>query len=143
MHSREHAAEPSASPARSPADPPLILIVDDEESIAETLALIVHDAGYAPVVASNGRQALELARTHWPALVLTDMMMPLLDGPGLIAALREAAAADGRHMPPLMVLTAGGMAEARATGADVVLRKPFDLDVLKRYIAGLLAREAD
>jgi CheY-like chemotaxis protein len=58
MQNREHAAEPSASPARSPADPPLILIVDDEEPIAETLALIVHDAGYAPMLARNGRQAL-------------------------------------------------------------------------------------
>jgi CheY-like chemotaxis protein len=75
--------------------------------------------------------------------VLTAMMMPLLDGPGLIAALREAAAvADGRRMPPIMVLTAGGMAEARAIRADVVLRKPFDLDVLERHIARLLTREA-
>lgn len=143
MHNREHVAEPSTSPARSPTDPPLILIVDDEEPIAETLALIVHDAGYAPMVASNGRQALELARTHWPTLVLTDMMMPLLDGPGLIAALREAAVADRRRMPPVIILTAGGMAEAQSVGADVVLRKPFDLDVLERHIVRLLAREAD
>ncbi len=58
------------------------LVVEDEPPLAELLARLVEELGYTPVVASHGRQALELARERLPALVLTDLMMPYLDGQG-------------------------------------------------------------
>jgi len=76
--------------------PPLVLIAEDERPIAAILRAVVADAGYEPAVATHGRQALELARERWPALVITDLMMPYLGGDELIAALRTEAEARGR-----------------------------------------------
>src|SRR5438105_1220595 len=61
----------------------LILIVDDDIPIGEMLAEVVRELGYTPLVAYNGQQALTLAREHWPALVITDQMMPFLSGTDL------------------------------------------------------------
>lgn len=137
MENREQVPHPH-SPTEDGA--PLVLIADDEAPIAEVLAMLVEDAGYIPAVALNGRQALDLAHVRWPALVITDLMMPHLNGSGLIAALRAQAAVDHHRMPAVIVLTAGGMAEARSTGADAVVRKPFDIAKLEGLIAQLLSR---
>ena len=70
------------------AEPILILIVDDEEPIIDMLATFVADLGYTPLVAQNGQQALDLARDCGPALIITDLMMPVMNGADLIVALR-------------------------------------------------------
>jgi CheY-like chemotaxis protein len=72
------------------------LIVDDDKPIAEFVAAVAAEAGYLPVVATRGQQALALARERWPALLITDLMLPFMDGGALIAALRDAAAAERR-----------------------------------------------
>lgn len=135
--------------------PALVLIAEDEEPIAETISYIVEDAGYTPLVAAHGRQALEFARAERPALLITDLMMPHLDGAALIAALRADAAADGAQggdeggqggqggaAPPIILMTAASLDLARAAGADVVLRKPFALAeleaLLHRFLSPLL-----
>jgi two-component system chemotaxis response regulator CheY len=114
--------------------PALVLIAEDEEPIAETVSYVVEDAGYTPLVAAHGRQALELARAQRPALLITDLMMPHLDGADLIAALRADAAADGLGALPVIVLTAAGLPQALAAGGDVVLRKPFELRELEALL---------
>jgi CheY-like chemotaxis protein len=116
----------------------VVLIAEDERPVAEILATIVAEAGYAPVVAAHGRRALELARERWPALLITDLMMPFLAGDELITALRAEAASLGRAAVPAILLTAAGFARARAAGADAVLRKPFDLEDLERLLRRLL-----
>ena len=99
---------------------------------------MVADAGYVPRLASHGRQALELARAEQPALLITDLMMPYLSGAELIAALRSDAAAGGHDPVPVILITAAGPAQARAAGADAVLRKPFELleldALLRRFL---------
>jgi DNA-binding response OmpR family regulator len=136
-----------SSPTRQTTDPALVLIAEDEEPLAETVAFVVQGAGYRPLVALHGRQALELARARRPALVITDLMLPHLDGAGLIAALRAEAAAGGEAAPPIVLMTAASLALARAAGADVVLRKPFHLVDLEALLRGFLgpppATEAD
>lgn len=117
----------------------VVLIAEDERAIADVVAAVVTEAGFAPVVAAHGRRALELAREHWPALLITDLMMPFLDGGELIAALRAEAEARGLAGVPAILLTAAGPQRARAVGADAVLRKPFDLDVLEDLMRRLLA----
>ena len=116
----------------------LVLIAEDEEPIAEVVATVVEDAGYVPRLAAHGRQALELARTEQPALLITDLMMPHLSGAELIAALRSDAAASGHDPVPVILITAAGPAQARAAGADAVLRKPFELleldALLRRFL---------
>ena len=117
----------------------LVLIAEDEEPIAELIAYVVRDAGYTPLVASHGRQALELARERWPALVIADLMMPYLSGADLIAALSKETAASDRPRPPAILVTGAGPSQARAAGADVVLYKPFqvaDLEALLRRFLG-------
>jgi len=118
--------------------PLLVLIVDDEGPIAESLAFMVEDEGFPTMVAKHGREALEMAQTRWPALVFTDLMMPHMNGTNLIAALRATAAEHGYPTPPCILMTAAGSRPAEAAGADVVLHKPFDLteveDLLTRFL---------
>ncbi|HVA92317.1 MAG TPA: response regulator [Chloroflexota bacterium] len=125
--------------ARPLADLPLVLIVEDEEPLAEMVAVIVREAGYRSVVARHGREALKLARAERPALLLTDLMLPHLDGTEIIAALRADAATSGVPAPPMVLMTAANLGQARAAGAEVVLRKPFrleDLEALLRRFLG-------
>jgi len=117
------------------AEPFLIIIVDDEIAIAETLAEFITDLGYTPLVAQNGQQALTLARQQWPALVLTDLMMPLLDGFGLIKALRAEATRLNILPPPVVLLTAASQQIMADIQADALLSKPFDLDQLEEIIS--------
>ena len=124
----------------------LVLIAEDEEPIAELLAYVVQDAGYTPLVAFHGRQALELTRERWPALLIADLMMPYLSGADLIAALTAEAAASDRARPPAILVTGAGPRQARATGADAVLYKPFqvaDLDALLHRFLARSPTEAD
>ncbi|HWE62995.1 MAG TPA: response regulator [Chloroflexota bacterium] len=110
------------------------MIAEDDQPIATVIAALVEDMGHTPLVARNGGQALAMAREQQPALLITDLMMPVLDGAGLIAALR-AEHADG---VPVILLTAAPRAQAQAAGADVVLPKPFDLIALEELISEIL-----
>lgn len=130
------------SPNTPVNDPPntRVLIVDDEAPIAETLAMVVAEAGFQADIACHGAEALERAHAVWPALVITDLMMPYLDGAGLIAALRQEAANDAHLSTPIIVMTASSSALAQATGADAVLRKPFDLNEVEALIRRFLSK---
>ena len=121
------------------AEPALILIADDEEPIAEIVAYVVADAGHTPLIASHGRQALELALARQPALVITDLMMPYLTGAELIAAIRADAAKYGRAAPRFVLMTSAARSLARAANADAVLQKPFELVEIEALLAHLLA----
>ena len=139
---RDAADAPDAQAEEQPA---LVLIVEDEEPIAQALAYVIREAGYDSVHAAQGKVALEILRTRHPALIITDLMMPQMDGAELIAAIY--AASDGaRPVPPIVLMTAGGMRRAEEAGADEVLRKPFSLeqieDILERYITGGWQRPA-
>ena len=119
----------------------VVLIAEDEGPIAAILATVVAEAGYSPHVARHGRQALEMAREQWPALVITDLMMPYLNGAELIAALRGDAAREGHPAVPVILLTAGSMKVGRAAGADVVLPKPFDLVQVEALLDRFLSNQ--
>ncbi len=121
-------------------EPILILIADDEEPIVELLATFVEELGYTPLVAQNGQQALELARERGPALIITDLMMPVMSGADLILALRAEAAEHGRASPPIVLLTAGSRRAADHLPVEAVLSKPFGLEQLERVIRRLLDR---
>ena len=122
--------------------PAVVLIAEDEEPVAETVAYVVEDAGYTPLVATHGRQALALAQERRPALLITDLMLPYVSGADLIAALRAEATACGQAAPPVILMTAASLSQARAAGADVVLRKPFhlaELEALLHRFLGVMA----
>ena len=69
-----------------------ILIVDDDADIRLFLGFSLKKAGYAVLEAGNGAKALDLLKDHAPDLIVTDAMMPVLDGHGLIRALKADAA---------------------------------------------------
>jgi DNA-binding response OmpR family regulator len=117
----------------------VVLVVEDERSIASFVAEAVGDAGHRAVLMRNGREALEWAREHWPDLVVTDLMMPHIDGASLVLALKVEAVSHSRAMPPVILMTTASPSYARAVGADALLRKPFDLaefDALLRRFLG-------
>ena len=117
---------------------PIVLIAEDEETIAETLAMIVEDAGYVPIVAYDGREALALARQHRPQLIITDLMMPYMSGSDLIAAVRRDAGDRGSTPPRVVVVTAASRTLGEQSGADVVITKPFDVASIEEAMLTLL-----
>lgn len=116
----------------------LVLIVEDEAPIAEALTLIVEDAGYTAITAAHGKEALALAKELHLKLVITDLMMPHLNGIDFIAALRAHAEATGTESPPVVLMTAAGPTRAREAGADAVLRKPFDITEIEALLQRFL-----
>lgn len=117
----------------------LVLIVDDERSIADALEQVVEMAGYPSLVAYNGRQAMELVQQQWPALVLSDLMMPVMDGHKLVAALSTQAAQWDLPMPTIVLLTAASPRVVVGMAVDVVVSKPFDIDVIDALLQRFLA----
>ena len=118
-----------------------ILVVEDEQHIAEGLRFNLEAEGHDAVVAADGEQALALVLSEherFDALVL-DVMLPGKDGFAVAAELR----ASGKYMPILM-LTARGRAEdvlrGFESGADDYLAKPFELSILLARLSGLLRR---
>ncbi len=102
-----------------------VLVVDDEPSEREGLARMVGQWGYDVETASSGEEALELIETHHPAVVVTDLVLPEMDGLTLLQKLRET----GR--PPVVLLVTGhatveSAVEAMRHGAFDYLTKPVD-----------------
>lgn len=127
------------------ADPPagrsrelVVLVVDDERPVRTITAKLLTAAGYRAIGAEGGEQALRLVEEGLqPDLLLTDVMMPGLDGIGLIAAVRA-------RLPQLPVIAVTGLADnaqlaaAAGAGADRVLPKPYDRTTLLGAVAELL-----
>ena len=115
-----------------------ILIVDDEFGLAELLREMLRESGFAVTLAINGRLALEILKEGKVDLVLTDLMMPVLDGLELAAAMRG----DVNHRDtPIILMTSLPTARPQSAGLfDAVLRKPFTPDLLLETIHDCLAR---
>lgn len=111
-----------------------VLVADDEPAIVEMIRDILEEYGFRVVTAANGSEALRLVEEAEPEVVLLDMNMPVLDGEGFVAAVRER----GLRIP-IVIMTAGSSAKrwAAELGADAYLSKPFELaslvDVTKRF----------
>ncbi|GAA1526158.1 hypothetical protein GCM10009827_048690 [Dactylosporangium maewongense] len=116
-------APPSATPVHSTA--PTVMVVDDNSDMRDYIRTIL-EADYQIVEASDGMAALRLLRGTRPDLILTDVMMPELDGFGLVAALRADSTAA---LLPVVMLSARAGDEATVegldAGADDYLIKPF------------------
>jgi DNA-binding response OmpR family regulator len=118
-----------------------ILVVDDQEDILQTTALILKKDGHDVVTASEGAQALEVARTKRPDLILLDIEMPGMDGWETLRLLRLEAAT--REVPVAMFTILFDLREkvrALKYGAQEYVTKPFEMDDLlgrvRRVIEG-------
>jgi len=118
-----------------------ILIVEDEQHIADGLRFNLEAEGYDAVVARDGEQALELLlkERHGFEIVVLDVMLPGKDGFTVAADLRAA-----EQFVPILMLTARGRPEdvlrGFEAGADDYLPKPFELAILIARVNGLLRR---
>ena len=117
-----------------------ILVVDDEPSIVELVRFTLEDADVRVVEASDGAEALILARRVKPDLVLLDVQMPRLDGLEVCRQLRREPAFA---RTPIIMLTAAGQQADRTrglgAGADEYLTKPFSPLALLALVEALLA----
>ncbi|CAO3433063.1 hypothetical protein [Azospirillum doebereinerae] len=113
---------------------PHIILADDEDLVAMTIALMLEDYGFRVTVTRNGQEALHADGEDPASLLLTDMRMPVMDGTVLVKLMRQ------RH-PRLPIVVMTGYSEAipdEEAGRLSVLRKPFPLDVLHQRIRALL-----
>ncbi|TDY20466.1 GAF sensor hybrid histidine kinase [Paraburkholderia sp. BL6665CI2N2] len=133
------AAPASETSEAAPAAAARLLVVDDNADLREYMSRILRAAGHDVRLATDGQAALEAARAEPPDLVLSDVMMPRLDGFGLLRALR--ADPDLRDTPVLMLSARAGE-EARVDGiehgADDYLTKPFSARELLARVSGNL-----
>jgi two-component system alkaline phosphatase synthesis response regulator PhoP len=117
-----------------------ILIVDDEEHLAEALAHNLQFEGYSTTVAHDGEEGLRLAQTMHPDLIILDIMMPKLDGLEVCRRLRA-----GGDRTTILFLTAKSSDADRLlglkVGADDYLAKPFLLEELILRIQGIFRRQ--
>lgn len=109
-----------------------ILVVDDEAPVVDLLTDMLEDEGHTVVSAFNGRIALEMVEQQVPALVISDVMMPFVDGIQLCKRLREEH--DPRDLP-IILMSAALPPDLSTCGANAFLGKPFDINRFDDLIA--------
>ena len=119
-----------------------ILIVEDSPTQAEALRYVLERNGYMITVVGDGRQALNLISAHQPALVISDIVMPEMDGYELC---RRIKGNERFRDAPVILLTslsnAEDVLEALACGADSFITKPYRADYLLAHVKRTLARQ--
>ncbi len=114
-----------------------VLVVDDEFGIVTLLRDVLEDEGYRVLTASNGRQALDRIAEERPDLVLTDFMMPVMDGAALLRVLSGDTAT--KTIPVLIMSSMPEMIVAeRCSGYALFVRKPFKIYNVLEIVADLL-----
>jgi CheY-like chemotaxis protein len=107
-----------------------VLVVDDDVNLASAIKRVLETQGYRCRCACNGVHALDEVASAKPALVLLDMVMPVMHGWDCARALRTLY---GNELP-IVIVSAAADAERNEVGADGVLPKPFGLDDLLRVV---------
>lgn len=110
----------------------VLVVVDDDADITETLRTALESEGYGVQTAANGREALARIEEVRPDLVLLDVMMPVLGG---IEVCRRMRADAALRQIPVIVMTA---ADAASCEGYVVIRKPFGFDALLEKVAAAI-----
>jgi DNA-binding response OmpR family regulator len=127
----------------NPATPSKILIADDEVYMVRLLELTFKKGGYEIISCRDGKEALDLAASASPQLIVLDVIMPGLDGLGALRQLKENSATKNI---PVVVLSAKGHAltkvEAELAGAAVFLAKPFSPNQLLGEVQKILGHTA-
>src|SRR5579871_4041434 len=123
---------------------PRILAVDDEPNIVRLIQVNLERHGYQVETANNGAQALAKIRQNRPDLLVSDVMMPEMDGFELLASIRR----DPNLMDlPVIMLTAKAqdkdVLEGYKTGADMHLTKPFNPQELLAFVKRILSSHSE
>ena len=118
---------------------PMVMVVDDSDDIREMVRFVLDARGYRVVEATNGLEALELARVECPDLILMDLNMPVLDGFGAVRRIRKIS--DMCEVPIVAISahnTIDHRAKAHAVGFNEYLTKPLNfaqmLNLIQRFL---------
>lgn len=118
---------------------PKILIAEDDRELRLLFSRVLQKNGYETVCASNGKDAFDAAGKEFFDLIISDIMMPKMDGYALISALREAG-----NLTPIMIISAKGdlddMREGYSLGADDYMVKPINVNEMVLKVAAQLRR---
>ena len=114
-----------------------ILIVDDEFGLAEMLRDMLRDEGYDVCLAINGRLALDVLGERSIDLVITDIMMPVMDGVELATAIRHSQ--THRDIPVVIMTSLPSLPRQQSDLFDAVVRKPFTPDLILSTIEACFA----
>jgi len=128
-----------------------ILVIDDDEGVREALRRQLERVGYRVRLATDGADGLARMRERAPDVVITDIIMPRLNGVEVIAAIRREFPSvriiaisgggnyDPAHFQPNAITTSAYLAAADKAGADLILTKPFDSADLRAAITRALS----
>lgn len=124
--------------AMQPRERILVLLVEDEPDLMELEQMVLEDEGFLVVTARDGERALRLLDVVRPSVIVTDLMMPVLDGFGLIERCRERS-----ETVPMIAISSfeGYLARALELGAAGAVPKPLDIGQLVRHIDRAVASE--
>lgn len=120
-------------PTNGRAREPLVLVVDDDPDILDAVCDILEGEGYRVARARHGLEALDRVREERPALILLDLMMPVMDGMSFAHTLRERRLAD--DVPIIVISADGNPQKAASLGARGFLAKPFDIQALLDHVS--------
>ena len=120
---------------------PVVLVVEDFEDNRFMMRRLLEMSGYRVVEAVNGNQAVEMAESESPDIILMDLSLPLLDG---LAATRRIRERNGSGRVPIVAVSAHDSAdfhaEALAAGCNEYVTKPIDFDQLVQLLDRLLKK---
>lgn len=118
----------------------VVLVVDDDEDLRESVELVLEGEGCRVLTAANGQEALDVVSREMPQVILLDMRMPVMNGWQFAEAFR---ARFGR-VAPLVVMTAAEDARERAREVDAesYLAKPFEIDDVLRTVRAFAPRSS-
>lgn len=144
---RSGPAEPVGDAAAPGIGDLRILCAEDNATNRLVIGALLGQIGLTPHLVENGQEAVDAwAGADWD-LVLMDIQMPVLDGPGAVRAIRAAEAAEGRPRTPIIALTANAMAHHRieylAAGMDALVAKPIQLAELLAAMDRALSGESE
>ena len=110
-----------------------ILVIDDDQAMRNMLETVLLDEGYSVLLARNGKEGLEQVSKQRPALVLLDLMMPVMDGWQFLEAIKQMPEYSDL---PILLLSASRQlnATAKDNAVKAYLSKPFELVKLLSYI---------
>lgn len=118
----------------------LILVVERDPHVRELEAYFLNEAGYAVEFTDDGESALARARTLRPAIVVTEVLVPGLDGLALCRRLKQDA--ETKHIMVLIFSILAARTRATEAGADAFLMKPLSENLLVQTVRELLAQQS-
>ena len=143
LHHGEY--QPPANPEPDEAARPLVLVVDDERAIQRVAARAIESLGYGVVLGRNGQEGLDLVRRYHPDLVLTDALMPRMDGREMCRLIKEDPDTSATPVVVMTSLYTGVRYRNEAHKVhrvDDYLAKPLAFDALRSVLQRHLERSA-